>query len=259
MKYRHFLQVIPFVVFGFLLRTPVTPAVSQDADRAAQKTPTDRMQDRAAIEALRAFHVLVGDWRGVGQPRRGSRSGAWIETTTGRWDFAGASPSILLTSPDGKQFRRISIQPTEDHKAKMVLETADQRSQVLLAQPPEGDQAENHVIVFLSQSAPDHRQLRCTVRIINDIRTTLLFEESSGSSQFRRLAEIGYTRAGERLAQSNSGDRECIVTGGLGTISVKHDGKIYYVCCQGCKQAFDADPAGTVADYRERLQEKSTE
>jgi YHS domain-containing protein len=32
------------------------------------------------------------------------------------------------------------------------------------------------------------------------------------------------------------------VTGGLGTIAVSYKGQTYYVCCGGCKDAFEADP-----------------
>ena len=31
----------------------------------------------------------------------------------------------------------------------------------------------------------------------------------------------------------------CLVTGGRGTIEVKHEGKSYWVCCSGCKELFE--------------------
>lgn len=40
-------------------------------------------------------------------------------------------------------------------------------------------------------------------------------------------------------------------------MKVSFEGKTYYVCCEGCKQAFDADPAGTIDAYRERLKNKA--
>lgn len=96
-------------------------------------------------------------------------------------------------------------------------------------------------------------QTRCTVRIISDIRLTILFEQrSTARSAYRRKFELGLTRAGARLASGNTGERECIVTGGLGTIKVAHLGKTYYVCCEGCKLAFDEDPAGTIEAWRAR-------
>ena len=94
------------------------------------------------------------------------------------------------------------------------------------------------------------------MRFISAIRLTMLFEQRrSKTSTSRRLSEIGLTRAGARLANGNTGERQCVVTGGLGTIKVAYEGKTYYVCCEGCKQAFDADPAGTIEAWRERLKE----
>ena len=36
---------------------------------------------------LSEFNGLVGGWRGVGQPRRGSNVGAWTETSEWVWHF----------------------------------------------------------------------------------------------------------------------------------------------------------------------------
>ena len=76
------------------------------------------------------------------------------------------------------------------------------------------------------------------------------------SNTDRRIAGIGYTRAGEKLAQAGGNQRKCIVTGGLGTIAVSHKGKTYYVCCQGCVQAFNDAPEAIIADYQASLKKK---
>ncbi|MCP4510175.1 MAG: YHS domain-containing protein, partial [Fuerstiella sp.] len=44
-----------------------------------------------------------------------------------------------------------------------------------------------------------------------------------------------------------------VVTGGLGTIAVSYKGKKYYVCCQGCVQAFNDDPETIIAEYNASL------
>ena len=36
---------------------------------------------------------------------------------------------------------------------------------------------------------------------------------------------------------------ECIVSGGSANIAVTYNGKTYYVCCSGCRDEFNADPA----------------
>jgi YHS domain-containing protein len=35
-------------------------------------------------------------------------------------------------------------------------------------------------------------------------------------------------------------------------MEVEHDGKTYYVCCSGCRDLFNDDPEGVLAEYRER-------
>ena len=45
---------------------------------------------------------------------------------------------------------------------------------------------------------------------------------------------------------------ECIVTGGLGTMQVSFGGNTYYVCCTGCRDAFNDDPAKIIAEYKAR-------
>ncbi|MBV9126060.1 MAG: YHS domain-containing protein [Planctomycetes bacterium] len=45
---------------------------------------------------------------------------------------------------------------------------------------------------------------------------------------------------------------ECIVTGGLGTIPVSYKGITYYVCCTGCKQAFEDNPEKILKEAAKR-------
>ena len=42
------------------------------------------------------------------------------------------------------------------------------------------------------------------------------------------------------------------MTGGLGTIPVTYMGETFYVCCTGCRDAFNEDPAKFVKAYKEK-------
>jgi YHS domain-containing protein len=42
------------------------------------------------------------------------------------------------------------------------------------------------------------------------------------------------------------------VTGGLGKIQVSFGGNTYYVCCTGCRDAFNENPAKMIAEYKAR-------
>ncbi|MBR9804101.1 YHS domain-containing protein [bacterium] len=48
------------------------------------------------------------------------------------------------------------------------------------------------------------------------------------------------------------GEKTCIISGGLGTITVSHNGQTYYVCCTGCKAAFEDDPERWIARAEEQ-------
>jgi YHS domain-containing protein len=80
-------------------------------------------------------------------------------------------------------------------------------------------------------------------------------KHAPAADSFLRIAEIGYTRAGSSFGNIAQG-RECILTGGLGTIEVTHNGKTYYVCCTGCRDYFNANPEQTIAEYTAKKDNK---
>ncbi len=219
--------------------------------------PTDR---EATIKALHGLGTLIGEWKGVAQPKRGSNAGAWSEKAQAAWDFENSSAEMVVRFEPGQQFQQASFSLGDDGKTpNLTLFPFKGESIALFRVPAEsdsksGDQQPREEVWIFESDGESVPQTRCSVRTISDIRITLLFEEKSNArASYRRLFEIGMTRAGARLAGGNSGERQCIVTGGLGTIKVSFEGKTYFVCCEGCKQAFDADPKGTIDNYRERL------
>lgn len=224
----------------------------------AFQPPTVPVDRETAIAALKEVHVLVGDWKGAAQPKRGSNAGAWTEKAHAAWDFADNHARLVVTFEPDHQFQSAAFVADEDGKSVgLVLQPQEgDPARLVRVEPSKSDAASEASLIFES---PDDvmPRFRCTVRVISDIRIAMLFEEQPATGNaFRRMYEAGLTRAGERLASGNTGERECIVTGGLGTIKVMHDGKTFYVCCEGCKQAFDADPQGTIDAYRERLKSK---
>jgi YHS domain-containing protein len=115
------------------------------------------------------------------------------------------------------------------------------------------------VLTLVSEPDVDEMISRITLRQLNDKRMLVLYEKRRADQSFyARVGEVGYTREGTRLASSDSSGPECVVTGGEGTIKVMHEGKTYYVCCTGCRDAFNDDPVGILADYRAKLEKKRT-
>ena len=222
---------------------------------AAPHRDDSKGQQHAAKEALAQFNSLIGGWRGVGQPRRGSAAGSWKETANWVWDFSQPAPAIRYEVTDGKLIKdaRVTFDPSAGlfHAVATLADGA--------TRDYEGKFAEDRLVL---ESKPDakHEIYRITVTRLNEKRTVVLFERKRAAARApSRVAEVGYTREGTRLAVEGADGPECVVTGGKGTIPITYKGQTYYVCCSGCKQAFHENPEKILAEYRERLAKRNTE
>lgn len=204
---------------------------------------------KEAIEALRAAQELVADWRGVGQPKRGSSAGAWIEEAQWGWDFDPDSASLRLKSTGAKYLAEARLAPPPAGESEYVLSVTG----------PQGDSTEyrggptrDGRWEFTASQTPPGRPARVSWKFVADgARLVMLLEGRGGSESFHRIAEIGMTRRGARFAAGDS-HPECVVTGGRGTLTVEFEGQTYFVCCGGCKDLFESDPRRVLAEYRER-------
>jgi hypothetical protein len=202
----------------------------------------------ATIQALQEYNVLIGSWRGVGQPKRGSQTGAWQEQLDSVWELKPQSNGIRWTVDAGKQWKSSLLSYDDSKKEYTLTVTLSDASSRLYR-----GKVEEKRLVMDSEPDDNKEVHRVTLSILNENRFTLLLEKRpERQSFFTRSAEIGYQRQGTRLAVAGSSGPECVVTGGLGTIMVSYKGKSYYVCCTGCRDAFNDDPEGILADYQKR-------
>jgi hypothetical protein len=213
----------------------------------AADTPDPAREEAArAKEQLAAMQKLVGQWRGVGQPQRGSTKDSWTEQAGWAWSFADGV-SLIGKLPEGKFFRQLTLVPG-----------AETGEYSLTAQPAGDGDAVRYTGKLdasgqLQVSAAEPRDglpARISFRFVagGDRLLVLLERPGTAAGQFARIAEVGYTRKGSGFGRGSS-QPECIVTGGLGTIEVSHAGKTYYVCCTGCLEYFNDNPAEVVAEY----------
>lgn len=214
-------------------------------------------QAQTAKEALAAFNDLIGGWRGTGQPRRGSAQGAWREDAEWVWEFGEHKGDVAIRYDvkDGMLLK--SARLTYDAQAKQFLLTATTPDEQTIKY---AGRHEGGKFTFVSEPDEQRQEHRLTVTKLNDKRTLVLHEKrQAGQQSFLRVAEVGYTREGTRLAFDGTTGPECIVTGGAGTITVSYKGQTYYVCCTGCRQAFEDDPEGVLADAATRREEERQE
>ena len=78
-------------------------------------------------------------------------------------------------------------------------------------------------------------------------------DRKRGTGMFNRVDTINIQREGTSFALSDTdyGDKTCVISQGLGTTSVSHKGKTYWVCCSGCKAAFEEEPDRWIAKFEE--------
>jgi hypothetical protein len=209
---------------------------------------------------LKPLQDLVGQWKGVGQVRRGSTQGAWIEKAEWQWNFADGKSSLAFTAPAGKHLtagRIVSAKAKTGADAPQSLTLAATLADGSKVDYP-GTRAADDTLTFLRDDVPAGAPQRITLRFAAEKQrlVALLERRGDGGSDYLRLAEIGYTREGSDFGKGSTGGNVCIVTGGVGTISVSYLGKQYYVCCTGCKDLFNSDPAKIIAEYQAKLKAK---
>lgn len=205
---------------------------------------------QADQDALKPYAGWVGEWKGTGQPQRNNPRGAWRESADWAWSLTPDSAALRMTVRGGKYLKAATLRPGGEAK-RFVLE----------AELPDGSRRRftgqanaRGALVFKPEDQPAGPIARLTLTPLHETRFLLLIEGTTDAGgPPTRLAEVGYTRQGVAFAAGDSYP-VCIVTEGRGTIRVSHDGKDYWVCCTGCKDLFDEDPAGVIAEAEARKQ-----
>lgn len=221
----------------------------------AETSEADKALRAAIQEALAELNPLVGEWRGVGQPVRNSNKGSWKESAEWVWEIKKDHLGIRYAVKDGKHLRS-ALLTYEPEKKEFVLDaTLPDKSERTYTGKLSGNK-----LTLMSPADDDGNVHQIVVTRLNEKRTLVLFQiRSKDQPQFARVAEVGYTREGEHLAEDTVSGPECIVTGGKGTMSTVYKGKTYWFCCTGCRDAFMDDPDMIIAQAEERAAKKKAE
>lgn len=218
-------------------------------DDGQKLTPEAKAQ---ALSALEAFNGLIGGWRGAAQPVRGSNKGAWTERAEWVWEIKKESVAVLYHVKDGKALTEARLTYDPESKSFQLHSTlADKTTRDYTGK------LDGNKLVLDSRPDADGYVHRITITQLNEKRTLVLLEKRPGAGdRFSRIVEVGYTREGTTLAVEGAGQPECIVSGGKGTMQVSYKGKNYWVCCSGCREAFNDDPEGIIAEAAARAEKK---
>jgi YHS domain-containing protein len=211
----------------------------------------DPPKAKSAREALKPFNLLVGSWKGTGTPDGSTeerQKGHWTETVTWEWQFKGDDAWLTVTFDKGKYFTRGELRYLPARNAFELTLTTVGKETPTYAGELKGKQ------LALERPLPDGKLVeRLTFNLLHDNRITYRLETrpATGTALTKKYL-VGLTKEGEPFADVGRSERECIVSGGRGTIAVTYEGKTYYVCCTGCRDEFRSDPAKYVREWEAR-------
>jgi hypothetical protein len=200
-------------------------------------------------EKLAKLQQFVGAWRGVGQPQRGSTKNSWTEEADWGWSFGTEGPALVGKLPKGKFFEQLRLTAGDAEGEYRLSAKPRMGAAIEYSGKLEADQ-----LVLLAGDSRGDLPRRISVRFVagGDRMLMLLEKQGPATDAFARLAEVGYTRQGSGFGKVAT-QRECVVTGGQGTIEVSHNGKSYYVCCTGCRDYFNENAEKVLAEYAARI------
>lgn len=214
----------------------------------ADDTPDD------ARTALQPFNEWIGAWKATGTPESGSTAerqrGFWKETWQFGWQFKGKQCWIQISIKDGKHYQSGSIHYLE--KANAYELTLMPKEKNAPEEKYVGQFASNNRRFIAERTDEEQKEVhRITLQLIGEIRASYSMERRPVSrKQFSKQYTVTATREGESLAGSKKSNQpECVVSGGLGTIAVSYKGMTYYVCCTGCRDAFNEDPEKYIKEF----------
>jgi hypothetical protein len=205
---------------------------------AADPPKGEKADPRAALQP---FNVLVGSWKGTGTPegtREEKQAGFWTEKITWEWQFKGGDACLTVAFDKGKHFKSGELRVgREKDTYQLTLKTADDKTQTYAGT------IKDKVLTLDRTDGGAKDQERLVFSLLHYNRHLYRFDTRPKDSTlgFTKKYQVGATKEGVAFADVPKGP-ECIVSGGLGTSKVVYNGKEYYVCCSGCREAFKEDP-----------------
>lgn len=226
--------------------------------------PPNREDVVAGLQPIQK--VLVGGWQGLVQKKASQEQHRWL------WDFKSDKvfPALVLKAPEGNYFveMRLTFDPRKD-KYVMQVTDKDGKTRSLEGQfteAPHDVPSDDPKILDRKyklemvevENADARERFRFTLNQQENNRYLVEVGRARGMGMFQSIDVIASQREGTSFARADSdyGEKTCVISEGLGTSTVSYQGKTYWVCCSGCKAAFEDDPKGWIAKFEAKKKEK---
>jgi hypothetical protein len=202
-----------------------------------------------AKEKLKELQDYIGSWKGSGgpdKPRPGPRDPVWNETIDWSWRFKGDDAWLAVAFKDGKYYKTGQMRYLPDKKVyQLTLVDKDDKKAVF-----EGG-IKNEILTLQRQDPETKGTHQITMNIAGD-GVRFIYRQAhrdAGKTFWVKDFMVASTKEGESLGKTEK-KNECVVSGGVGTMPVTYKGETYWVCCSGCRDAFNENPEKYISEYK---------
>lgn len=229
---------------------------------AKKQLPPEKQIDEVR-KALKPIQVVLGEWHGIIDKSKEYEDLNWV------WDWKTdrAQPALTMkTVGEGVHFKSVRLTYlTDEQQFQMTIADKEGKQRVLQGdfseeptEKPGEDKKQTPQRTYklkLTETGDAKDRWQIVMNQQDNHRYLLELSRIRGKN-FVRFDTIATQREGTSFAVNDSDFKEktCVISQGLGTIPVSHKGKSYWVCCSGCKAAFEEDPEKWIAKF-EAMQE----
>jgi hypothetical protein len=210
----------------------------------------DEKEKDPTKEALQALQEFIGSWKGNGGPEKAKPTAKelWSETLSWGWNFKGKSPALMLEIKDGKLLKGGEMRYLPEKKVYefTAVDAAGKKSVF------EGKYDPEKTTLHLERVDPtskETQQIVMNTAAEGDRFIVRFNHRSVGSTLLKKDFTVSATREGVSLGKIDK-KNECVVSGGVGTMAISYKGETYYVCCSGCRDAFNENPEKYIKEYK---------
>ncbi len=202
--------------------------------------------DREIPDAFAPFEHMIGAWKGTAVPAA-NRLRGWQEKHLWAWKFDKGRAVGMTVALEGDKTLASGKLGFDPESSTYRLDAVDASKKPHVYTGKLTKVGRGHVLTLEAEGSAATGKERLILRPnTNLIRYTMEFEvREPGAPQFRKVTEVGLTKEGESFAAGSSAADlpKCVITGGSATMTVSYEGKTYPICCTGCRDEFNENPA----------------